>query len=109
MILRQRTFHAINQLGETSPISFDFLPLFCNFFRQIYFWGLFVKKFCRKIYFLGGADIKLCPISPWRNKLVRLGHIYLATQLYITAHLEDILLLDIRLEILPEGMLRGRV
>ena len=41
IILRQRTFHAINQLGETSPILFDFLPPFCKeIFREIYiFWG----------------------------------------------------------------------
>ena len=93
IILRQRTFHAINQLGETSPILFDFLPPFC-------------KEIFREIYIFGGKwepalllAIKLCPISPWRNKLVWLGHIYLATELYITAELEDILLSDISFEI----------
>ena len=35
--------------------------------------------------------IKLCPISPWRNKLVWLGRIYLARELCITVELEDIL------------------
>ena len=85
IILRQRTFHAINQLGETSPILFDFLPPSC-------------KEIFREIYIFGGKwepalllAIKLCPISPWRNKLVWLGHIYLATELYIAAELEDIL------------------
>ena len=42
IILRQRTFHAINQLGKTFPILFDFLPLFLQrFYNKIFFffWG----------------------------------------------------------------------
>ena len=58
-----------------------------NFERNIYFWGKWEPALL--------LAIKLCPISPWRNKLVWLGHIYLATELYITAELEHILLSDI--------------
>ena len=40
IILRQRTFHAINQLAETSPILFHFLPPFSKeIFREIFLGG----------------------------------------------------------------------
>ena len=85
IILRQRTFHAINQLGKTFPILFDFLPLFLQKFYNKMF-SLLLGKWEAALL----LAIKLCPISPWRNKLVWLGHIYLATELYITTELEDI-------------------
>ena len=69
---------------KTFLILFDFLPLFPRKdFLVIFFFFLWKREPGLLL------AIKLCPISRWRNKLLRLGHIYLATELYITRELEE--------------------
>ena len=84
MILCQRTFDAINQLVENFS---DLIWLFTPFSRKDFLVIFFFFFWKRDPGLL--LAIKLCPISRWRNKLLRLGHIYLATELYIARELEE--------------------